>query len=77
MTQWASSWRARSPRTSTQTCAAPGNYKKTVLEGLASGKTGQAAGQGLYDWSKKDPDDFRRRKQSPYFDGVREWTMPE
>ena len=51
--------------------------QKTVLEGLASGKTGQAAGQGLYDWSKKDPDDFRRRKQSPYFDGVREWTMPE
>ena len=20
---------------------------------------------------------FRRRKQSPYFDGVKEWTMPE
>ena len=28
--------------------------QKTVLEGLASGKTGQAAGQGLYDWSEKD-----------------------
>ena len=51
--------------------------QKTVLEGLAPGKTGQAAGQGLYDWSEKDQDDFRRRKQSPYFDGVREWTMPE
>ena len=51
--------------------------QKTVLDGLASGKTGQAAGQGLYDWSKKDGDDFRRRKQSPYFDGVKEWTMPE
>ena len=25
-----------------------------VQEGLTSGKTGQAAGQGLYDWSKKD-----------------------
>ena len=48
-----------------------------ILEGFASGKTGQAAGEGLYDWSKKDADDFRRRKQSPYFDGVREWTMPE
>ena len=48
-----------------------------VKEGLASGKTGQAAGQGLYDWSKKDADDFRRRKQSPYFDGVKDWTMPE
>lgn len=50
--------------------------QKTVLDGLASGKTGQAAGQGLYDWSKKDSDDFRRRKQSPYFAGVKEWTMP-
>lgn len=34
-------------------------------------------GEGLYDWSKKDQDDFRLRKQSPYFDGVKEWTMPE
>lgn len=47
-----------------------------VKEGLASGKTGQSAGSGLYDWSQKDADDFRRRKQSPYFDGVRDWTMP-
>lgn len=50
--------------------------QKTTLDGLASGKTGQTAGEGLYDWSKKDADDFRRRKQSPYFDGVKEWTMP-
>ena len=50
--------------------------QKTVTDGLASGKTGQAAGQGLYDWSQKDGDVFRRRKQSPYFEGVREWTMP-
>ncbi|MBR3866904.1 MAG: 3-hydroxyacyl-CoA dehydrogenase family protein [Butyricicoccus sp.] len=47
-----------------------------VLEGLRTGKTGQAAGVGLYDWPKKDADDFRLRKQSPYFDTVREWTMP-
>ena len=39
--------------------------QKTVLDGLASGETGQAAGRGLYDWSEKDQDDFRRRKQSP------------
>ena len=51
--------------------------QQTTLDGIASGKTGQAAGQGLYDWSSKDADDFRRRKQSPYFDGVKEWTMPE
>lgn len=48
-----------------------------IQKGLASGRTGQAAGEGLYDWSQKDADDFRRRKQSPYFDGVKEWTMPE
>ena len=47
-----------------------------VKAGLANGKTGQAAGEGLYDWSQKDGDDFRRRKQSPYFDGVKSWTMP-
>lgn len=57
-------------------CAAT-ELQKTVLDGLASGETGQAAGRGLYDWSEKDQDDFRRRKQSPYFSGVREWTMPE
>ena len=51
--------------------------QQLVLDGLASGKTGQASGEGLYDWSKKDQDDFRRRKQSPYYAGVREWTMPE
>lgn len=50
--------------------------QKTTRDGLTSGKTGQAAGQGLYDWSQKDQDDFRLRKQSPYFAGVREWTMP-
>lgn len=47
-----------------------------IQAGLASGKTGQTAGKGLYDWSQKDSDDFRRRKQSPYFDGVKDWTMP-
>lgn len=52
------------------------DIQETVLRGLASGKTGQAAGEGLYDWSEKDGDDFRFRKQAPYFDGVRKWTMP-
>ena len=50
--------------------------QELVRAGLASGKTGQAAGEGLFDWSQKNADDFRRRKQSPYFDGVKEWTMP-
>ena len=51
--------------------------KNVYPDGLATGKTGQAAGQGLYDWSQKDADDFRRRKQSPYFAGVKEWAMPD
>jgi 3-hydroxybutyryl-CoA dehydrogenase len=51
--------------------------QKTVLDGIASGKTGQKAGYGFYDWSKKDGDDFRRREQAPYFAGVRSWNLPE
>ncbi|MDO4314331.1 MAG: 3-hydroxyacyl-CoA dehydrogenase family protein [Oscillospiraceae bacterium] len=51
--------------------------QKLVKDGLASGKTGQTAGEGLYDWSRKDAGDFRRRMQRPYLDGVRAWTMPE
>ncbi len=50
--------------------------QKLTTDGLASGETGQAAGKGLYDWSKKDADDFRRRKQCPYFEGVKDWDMP-
>ena len=53
------------------------DIQSLVNDGLASGRTGQAAGQGLYDWSQKDADDFRHRKQSPYFDGVKAWTMPK
>ena len=51
--------------------------QRTVEAGLASGETGQSAGKGLYDWSQKDGADFRLRKQSPYFEGVKEWTLPE
>ncbi|MGI6076753.1 MAG: 3-hydroxyacyl-CoA dehydrogenase family protein [Fastidiosipilaceae bacterium] len=48
-----------------------------IKAGFESGKTGRAAGEGLYDWSKKDVDDFRYRKQAPYFEGVKLWDMPE
>ena len=57
-------------------CDAKG-IQRITQEGLDSGRTGRAAGQGLYDWSKKDLDDFRLRKQSPYFNGVKDWTMPK
>lgn len=51
--------------------------QRTTLEGIAGGKTGRRVGRGLYDWSRKDEADFCRRKQAPYFEGAREWTMPE
>lgn len=47
-----------------------------VKEGLACGKTGVAAGAGLYDWSGKDVAEFRLRKQAPYFQDLN-WTLPE
>lgn len=50
--------------------------QKTTLEGISRGKTGQASGQGFYDWTRKDFADFRRRRQSPYFESVRQWDMP-
>ena len=50
--------------------------QQTTLNGLSSGKTGQTAGQGLYDWSQKDEDEFRLRKQSPFLQTVQFWTMP-
>ena len=49
--------------------------QRLVQEGIASGKTGLAAGQGLYDWSKKDLADYKMRKQAPYFNGL-DWDMP-
>lgn len=50
--------------------------QERVLSGLASGKTGRAACEGFFDWSKIDQDDYRIRKQAPYFESVKEWTMP-
>lgn len=50
--------------------------QKTTLEGISRGKTGLASGQGFYDWTCKDLADFRYRRQSPYFESVRDWNMP-
>lgn len=52
------------------------DIQKTVLDGIAQGKTGQSAGQGIYDWSNIDQEDFRHRKQSPYFSFVQAWDLP-
>jgi len=51
--------------------------QRTTIDGLKTGKTGRESGTGLFDWSRKDIDDYRYRKQAPYFAGVKNWTMPE
>lgn len=48
-----------------------------VLNGIAAGNGGREGGQGFFDWTNKDIDDYRLRKQSPFFEGVKEWTMPD
>ena len=53
------------------------DIQQRVLTGISEGKTGLAAGEGLYDWSGKDLEDYRLRKQKPYFDRVKNWKMPE
>lgn len=50
---------------------------KIAKEGILSGKIGQGAGQGLFDWSEKDEEDFRFRKQRPYFESIKEWNLPK
>jgi 3-hydroxybutyryl-CoA dehydrogenase len=48
-----------------------------VKRGFETGETGRAAGKGFYDWSTKDLDEYRYRRQCPFFEGVKKWTMPE
>lgn len=50
------------------------DYIKDCLE---KGHTGKASGAGLHDWSKIDADDYRYRKQVPFFGTVGKWDMPE
>jgi 3-hydroxybutyryl-CoA dehydrogenase len=50
--------------------------QSTVLNGIASGNNGRAGEQGFYDWTKIDQDDYRVRKQAPFFESVKEWNMP-
>ena len=53
------------------------DIQKTVKEGIFLGKSGRKKGQGFYDWSKIDQDDYRMRKQAPFLNGVKEWSMPK
>lgn len=47
-----------------------------VQQRMDKGQNGKAAGYGILDWSKIDLDDYRYRKQAPFFPPVRQWTMP-
>ncbi|MCC8165497.1 MAG: 3-hydroxyacyl-CoA dehydrogenase family protein [Planctomycetes bacterium] len=41
-----------------------------------AGNLGQKTGQGVYDWSTVDMDDFRKRAAQPYL-GFFNWSLPE
>ena len=51
--------------------------QKTVLDGIASGETGLLAGKGMYDWSTRSVDDYRRRLSLPYLPLVKDWNLPQ
>ena len=51
--------------------------QKTVLDGIAAGETGLLAGKGMYDWSNRSVDDYRRRLSLPYLPLVKDWKMPQ
>ncbi len=48
-------------------------YTQKLLDG---GNTGRSSGLGLHDWSKIDDDDYRYRKQVPFFFSVSKWDLP-
>lgn len=56
-------------------CNASG-IQKIVNQGLKSGRTGLAAGQGFYNWAPKKIADFEQRKCVPFFSACK-WKLPE
>ena len=57
-------------------CAAT-DVQQYVRNRLENGHTGKVSGMGLHDWSKIDADNYRYRKQVPFFGTVGKWDMPE
>ncbi len=51
-------------------CAAT-EIQPLVQAHMDRGENGKAAGAGILDWSKIDLDDYRYRKQAPFFPPVR------
>lgn len=50
--------------------------QRSVLEGLAAGRTGRAAGEGFYRWDAASSADYARRKAAPFLARF-DWTPPE
>lgn len=51
--------------------------QKTVVSGLAEQRKGREDGRGLLNWKEKNLDEYRLRKQAPFFQSVKVWDMPE
>jgi 3-hydroxybutyryl-CoA dehydrogenase len=51
------------------------DVQETVRKGLRDGYTGLSAGKGIYDWTEKDADDFRVRRNKPFLD-IFDWSLP-
>jgi 3-hydroxybutyryl-CoA dehydrogenase len=47
-----------------------------VRKPYEAGNLGFKTGKGIYDWSKIDADDFRRRSSEPYLRFFN-WSVPE
>lgn len=52
------------------------SVQEIVRRGLESGKTGIAAGEGLYTWGPEQIADFEQRKSAPFFFACT-WHFPE
>ena len=48
-----------------------------VLRRIEDGKLGSKTGEGLYDWSERDEDDFRRRRNSRFIERLRQQHRTE
>jgi 3-hydroxybutyryl-CoA dehydrogenase len=53
-----------------------GGPQKPLVECYERGEYGPKTGKGLFDWTKKDMDDFRLRKSKPFFRYVK-WSDGE
>ncbi len=50
--------------------------QKYIKDKVTAGELGIKTGKGIYDWSKKDLDDFYYRAQKPYFQFFN-WKLPQ